>query len=443
MNRLDTLIKNGWVFDPAGGISNPEKKDVLVRDRQIAQVREGIPASPGVDGIEPTVIDAPNRLIIPGLINAHLHSHDHYDRGRFDNLPLELWILFIRPWIGAKPLTPREIYLRTIIGSMEMVHTGATFAIDDVNFTPFNTLENLDATMEAYRDVGMKARVSVSVFDKPAYLSLPYVQELLPQAIRAEMDRCPPPSAEDWTGFLREALQAWSRTEGLTGFLLAPSAPQRCTDRLLRKIRELSDEHGCIVQTHVLETKAQRVTGESIYGKSIVGHLMDLGFLGERTSLVHCVWVSEQDLDMISEAGTSVVHCPISNLKLGSGVAPIESMLRRGINVALGTDNTSCNDSQNVFEVMKLAALLPKVGHGDFSRWPQAVENFRMATDAGARILGMNGQVGTLLPGSRADLTILNLDTLSFLPLGKMERNLVYSENGRSVESVMITGRLC
>ena len=117
---MDTLIKNGWVFDPAGGISAPEKKDILVRDMQIAQVREAISPSPGVDGREPTVIDARNRLIIPGLINAHLHSHDHYDRGRFDNLPLELWILFIRPWIGAKPLTPREIYLRTIIGAMEM-----------------------------------------------------------------------------------------------------------------------------------------------------------------------------------------------------------------------------------------------------------------------------------------------------------------------------------
>ena len=169
---------------------------------------------------------------------------------------------------------------------------------------------------------------------------------------------------------------------------------------------------------------------------------MDLGFLGKWTSLVHCVWASEQDLDTISETGASIVHCPISNLKLGSGIAPLESILHRGINVALGTDNTSCNDSQNVFEVMKLAALLPKIGHGDFSGWPQAVEIFQMATGAGARMLGMNGQVGTLLPGSRADLTILNLNTLSFLPLGKMEQNLVYSENGRSVESVMVNGQM-
>ena len=219
---MDTLIKNGWVFDPAGGISAPEKKDILVRGMEIAQVHEAITPSPGADGRDPIIIDAGNRLIIPGMINAHLHSHDHYDRGRFDNMPLELWILFIRPWIGAKPLTPREIYLRTIIGAMEMAHTGTTFAIDDINFTPFNTLENLNAAMEAYRDVGMKARVSVSVFDKPVYLSLPHVQELLPQAIRGEMDRSLPPSVEEWTGFLREALEAWDATEGLTG--LSPRA---------------------------------------------------------------------------------------------------------------------------------------------------------------------------------------------------------------------------
>ena len=113
---MNIIIKNGFVFDSAAGDEHPEKKDILIADGNIAGLGEGIPVPPGGDL---QVIDAAGKLVIPGLINAHLHSHDHFDRGRFENLPLELWILFIRPWIGAKPLTPRELYLRTVIGAME------------------------------------------------------------------------------------------------------------------------------------------------------------------------------------------------------------------------------------------------------------------------------------------------------------------------------------
>lgn len=440
---MELLIKDGLVFDPTLESAGPRVRTIWIKGGRIhgfpdkEQDIEQIQKSEGI-----RVLEAKGKLIIPGLINSHLHSHDHYDRGRFDNLPLELWILFIRPWIGAKPLTPREIYLRTLIGAMEMVHTGTTFCIDDVNFAPFNTVENVNAVMQAYRDVGMRAFVAASFFDKPAYQTLPFVEELIPGSIKREMDGSAGLSVDDWERFLRECIRSWKNPNELTQFILAPSAPQRCTNELLLRIKGLADEYKCMIMTHTLETRIQRVIGEVFYGKSMIHHLRDIGFLGPQVLLAHCVWVTEEDLDTISESGASIVHCPVSNLKLGSGVAPLERMLDKKITVSLGTDNTSCNDTQNMFEVMKLAALLPKIWHEQFERWPKAMDIFKMATQNGAKVAKREGEVGTLKPGARADLTLLDLDTPSFLPVGEIQRNLVYSENGRSVHTVIVGGEI-
>ena len=440
---MELLIKDGLVFDPTLESAGPRVRTIWIKDGRIhgfpdkEQDIEQIQKSEGI-----RVLEAKGKLIIPGLINSHLHSHDHYDRGRFDNLPLELWILFIRPWIGAKPLTPREIYLRTLIGAMEMVHTGTTFCMDDVNFAPFNTVENVNAVMQAYRDVGMRAFVAASFFDKPAYQTLPFVEELIPKSIKREMDGSAGLSVDDWERFLRECIRTWKNPHELTQFILAPSAPQRCTNELLLRIKGLADEYKCMIMTHTLETRIQRVIGEVFYGKSMIHHLRDIGFLGPQVLLAHCVWVTEEDLDTISESGASIVHCPVSNLKLGSGVAPLERMLDKKITVSLGTDNTSCNDTQNMFEVMKLAALLPKIWHEQFERWPKAMDIFKMATQNGAKVAKREGKVGTLKPGARADLTLLDLDTPSFLPVGEIQRNLVYSENGRSVHTVIVGGEI-
>jgi 5-methylthioadenosine/S-adenosylhomocysteine deaminase len=440
---MDLLVKDGLVFDPAFEPEGPRVMSIWIKNGRIHRFLE---KEEEIEQVRKSgkvrVLEGKNKLVIPGLINSHLHSHDHYDRGRFDSLPLELWILFIRPWIGAKPLTQREIYLRTMIGAMEMVLTGTTFCIDDVNFAPFSTFENVNAVMQAYRDVGMRAFVSASLFDKPAYQTVPYAGEFIPKSIRLDMDQSAGFGVDDWERFLRECLIVWKDPDELTQFILAPSAPQRCTDSLLRRVNDLAGEYSCRVMTHALETRIQRVTGEVFYGKSIIRHLKDIGFLGPHVLLVHCVWASEEDLDEISETGASVIHCPVSNLKLGSGVAPLERMLDKKIIVSLGTDNTSCNDAQNMFEVMKLAALLPKIRHERFERWPKAMDIFMMATQNGAKVAKKEGEVGTLKIRARADLTLLALDSPSFLPIGEIQRNLVYSENGRSVHTVIVDGEV-
>jgi cytosine/adenosine deaminase-related metal-dependent hydrolase len=436
---VDILVKNGLLFDPAIGEDAVQRKNLLIKDGVIAGFPENKAAASSPDL---KVIDAGNKLVIPGLVNAHLHSHDHYDRGRFDNLPLELWILFIRPWIGAKPLTTRELYLRTMIGALEMVRTGTTLCIDHVNLAPFNTHKNVAAVMQAYRDVGLRAFISADVFDKPAYLTVPHVARLLPEPIRTAMDQLSGFTPDDWISFLRQCIDTWNKPGELTRFILGPSAPQRCTDTLLLKIKSLSEETDTFIITHTLETKVQVVTGAHFYGSSVIGHLKDLRFLGKNVALVHCVWASEKDLDQIASAGASIVHCPVSNLKLGSGIAPLETILSKKINVGLGTDNTSCNDSQNLFEVMKFAALLPKIRHEAFSNWPDATQIFSLATTGGARIAQMAGKVGTLAPAARADLVILDLNNPSFVPVGSVERNLVYSENGSSVDTVIIDGKI-
>ena len=277
---MNILIKNGFVFDPGSGEDDPVQKDILIVNGSIAALGEGMPVSPTGDL---KVIDAADKLVIPGLINAHLHSHDHFDRGR------------LRSAAGiVDPLHPALDRSQTshVSGTIPAPSPGpwrwcgtGRLAIDDVNLAPLQHLRKPTRVMQAYRDVGMRALVGASVFDKPAYQSVPYVEPQLPQTIRSAMDQTT--KAEEWLAFLKDSLQAWSDPEGLTRFILAPSAPQRCTDRLLVDLKKLSEDEGTLLMTHTLETKVQRVTGQAFYGKSIIAHLEDLGVLGENLALLH------------------------------------------------------------------------------------------------------------------------------------------------------------
>ena len=413
-----------------------ENQDVIVDGDLILDIGPGL--SQGHSGIEKT-IDGKNKLIIPGLINAHLHSHDRFDKGRFDNLPLEIWMAAYNPPTGKKDWTAEEIYLRTLLNCIELIKSGTTTVIDDVTHTDLTSHEKIDAVFQAYQDAGLRARVSIVFSDKPYFDTIPFLKELLPDAVKADLvagQSIKPDAVLDlWKTYGRN----W---RDRVGFVLSPSAPQRSSDQFLRETSRLSDELDLPVIIHVLETKVQELTGYLFYNNSLVEHMKSIDILNRRTNLVHCVWVNDRDIEIIAAAEASIIHNPVSNLKLGSGIAPISKMLKAGVNVGLGTDNNNANDSANIMESMKIGALINKVTDSDSDHWIGAKEVIRMATSAGARCMGLEDEIGELAKGKKADFVILDMNSLPFTLRHNLLHQLVFCETGESIETVVIDGHI-
>jgi guanine deaminase len=195
-----------------------------------------------------------------------------------------------------------------------------------------------------------------------------------------------------------------------------------------------------VVQTHLAESKTQAVLGLRKYGRSLVAHLQGLGVLGPRFSAAHGIWLDGDDIARLSDAGVGVVHNPMSNLRIGSGVAPARALLEAGVRLGIGTDASNTSDGQNMFEAQRLAALLSRVADADPARWLSVEEAFRAATEGSAAILGFD-RIGRLEPAYRADIVFLDIGHINYVPLRNPLRQLVFAENGAAIDSVMIGGR--
>jgi 5-methylthioadenosine/S-adenosylhomocysteine deaminase len=237
----------------------------------------------------------------------------------------------------------------------------------------------------------------------------------------------------------REAIRRWHAPMDGISIMLGPSAPHRCTDDLLETIGELGEQCDVNIHTHVDENLSQRLEANAHYGCSTVRHLSDLGLLGPRLSLAHVTWVDELDMDLLARTGTWVVHNPVSNLRLGSGIAPLTDLHNRNIGIALGTDGAASNDSQNLLEAMKLAAMLPALRERQPSTTPVAKDIAIMATRAGGGLLG--GGHGALSVGLRGDVIAMSLDDAPFRPLNDVYRQLVYAGARSKVKHAVIGGR--
>lgn len=439
---MSILIKNGSLltFGNNGKIKILENSNIFIKEGLIKKIwRNG----EEVKGVEAdTVLDALNKLILPGLVNAHIHSSDNFTKGLVDNLPLDLYMLKCLPVFSMKPSSPRDIYLRTLISCIEMLKTGTTTVIDDVYHLPFPTKESMQAVFQAYRDCGMRVVVTANVQNKSFFDTLPYVREMLPLSLKKELDKKPSPPAKELLNFCRYAAKKWGKEENLVRFALAPSAPQRCTDNFLTEIGEISKSENVPIITHGLETKVQAVFAKLLYKRTLIEHLDELGLLTPRLALVHGIWITDRDIELLGNAGVSVVYNPASNLKLGSGLTPLRRLLCAGVNIALGCDGISSNDSQNMFEAMKLAALLHRVANSDFNTWILGHEALVMGTLGGARAGMMQSEVGSIEVGKKADMLLINLNKIEYRPLNDLTNQLIFCEHGYSVDTVIIEGSI-
>jgi 5-methylthioadenosine/S-adenosylhomocysteine deaminase len=377
---------------------------------------------------------------MPGLVNAHFHSYDRFHRGMWEELPLEVWILYVSP-LFQPPLTEREAAVRSRLCAAELLLSGTTACVDNMQAPAALSGEGLAPQLQGYLDAGVRVLAAPMIWDRPFTRTLPYLDTLLPEAERAQLDRTPP-SVKTILDFHSRLVKDWDRREGRIHVALAPAGPQRCTDELLRAFAEASRAEGRVVHSHVLETKVQAVAARELYGKSMIAHLGDLGLLSPRLTVIHAVWLSREDVRMVAEAGATVAHNPICNLKLRSGVAPVRELLDAGVTVALGTDNPSANDTSGLFDSVKFAALLQHLDGPTPRPGSPARAALRMATAGGARSMGLAEEIGALEPGRRADIALLDLDALGFLPLNDPVRQVVYCETGAAVRTVLVNGRV-
>jgi len=426
------MLKGGLVLTHADDEAAP--RDLVIRDDRIIAVGADLdPAAFGVTEERSAV----GRLIAPGLINTHHHSHDRWDRGRFSPLPLEIWMSLYNPPGAGRGWTPDEIYLRTLLGGMELLRGGSTSVIDDVHLGLQLDEESIGAVFRAYQDLGMRADVGIAYADLPPHETIPYLAELLPDALKSlGQAQAVAPS---------EMLDLWrnlaARHEARVRAVVSISGPQRCSERFQLDAADLSHAIGRPLLTHVLESRVQAMTGQYFFGKSLLAFMDAIGSLRANTLLIHGVWMSPEDLDLVARAGASISHNPVSNLKLGSGIAPVIAMRERGIAVGVGTDNHNANDSCSMFEAVKLAAMLQTTQTNDYSRWPDAAASLRAGSECGGQLMGLASTLGRIEAGRKADFLIFDLSADPFLPLHDARVHLVFANVGPALRGAYVDGR--
>lgn len=428
---MSIVIKNGWVItcDAHNTEINP---GTLVIKNGIIETVVKASADDRRDAAD-TVIDAAGKILLPGLINGHTHSYANLVATFTNNMPLEIWMLYIQ--MLGKLMDPEDVYYNTLLGVIGMIKSGTTSCIDHLA----KDNAGLDAAMSAYELSGFRGIIAPMISDKSYYGSLP-LEEI---ASRKNISGSKNSDCDALIKMTRKLYKQWHGKHDRLGVMFGPSGPQRSSDRLLKTCSKLAMEYGTGFHTHALETKIQAETGKKFYGKPMLMHLDSLGCLHPSTSLVHGVWLSKEEARLVAERGCVVVHNPASNLTLGSGIAPVNMYRKLGIRVALGTDGSNAGGNLNMFESMKLAAILHNPGEADSTEWINPYDVLRMATLNSAHAACIEKKTGSIEVGKQADVIILNPKLSPILnPLRKPVAQIVYGENGCGVETVIIQGTI-
>jgi len=409
--------------------------DIVIENDRIREIRPTGAADP-----EGTTIDMRDRLVTAGLINCHHHSHEGFYKGRKDNLPLELWMNYVRP---LKPidLSPREVYLRTMIGAIEAVRSGTTTLCDDMNVSPRIRPDHVEAVFQAYEDIGIRANVGITLFDRPFFRAVPFVEEEFPAELLKEFDSTPMYSSDELLAFVEGLAKNHHPTHKRVSYMAAPSAPQRCTEDFIKRVRRFADDYDLPVMMHVQETRMQVVMGQLWYGSTMVEYLHRLGFMKPNTQFIHGIWLNPREIEILARTGVTVQHNPPSNLKVGSGLAPVRALLDAGVNVSLGTDGCGSIEGTDMQNSLYLAGLLQKL-RGDHTTWVGADEAYKFATVGGAKALGRGHDLGAIVPGRKADLTTYRIKSIPFTPYNNPVQQLVYSASRAEVDSVFVDGEV-
>ena len=407
------LIKNACVVT-LDAANNVYEGDVFVERGRVAAL--GSPLSERAHK-SAKVIDARGNVLLPGFVQTHVHLCQTLFRGAADDLALIDW-LKKRIWLMEAAHTAESVYASARLGIAELIRGGTTCALT------METVQHTDAVFKAVEETGFRATVGKCMMDTGRDVP----GELLEQTEAS----------------IAESLNLMSRwhgqCDGRLRCCLAPRFALSCSREMLQRIAQISRERNVIVHTHASENKQEIEMVRLETGALNIEYFDEVGLTGSRVVLAHCVHVVESELEILARTGTHVAHCPSSNLKLGSGFAPIPEMISRGISVSLGADGAACNNRLDMFTEMRTAALIQKALHG--AETLPALTVLRMATINGARAMGLADEIGSIEIGKRADLTILNTGSAHTIPHPDPISTIVYAAQPSDVVTVIIDGRI-
>lgn len=447
---MSVLFTGVCLYDPAAADTISAPTDVLVSGTRIVTI--GAEAEAGYrthtcenpDGGHRVIRGNGHHVLLPGLINGHFHSPANHLKGSLPSLPLEEFMLYESPADPALTPTPREAYLRTMLGAVEMLRTGCTSVQDDAFLMPYPTPDIIDAVMSAYADSGIRASVALDQPEIPEIDKLPFLGA---DASPALLEALTAPAPMDRIGLLeayRHLISTWHDTHnGRLTAAVSISAPQRVSEQYFGELDDLSRAHRLPLFAHMLETKVQRTLATEqprFEGRSLVRYTADLGLLSDRMNVIHAVWTDDADLDLIAGAGAVIAHNPVSNLRLGSGVMPFRRVRDRGIPTCLGVDEAICDDSVNMWGVVKMAGLIHNITGAPSHTWPAATEVLGSLWSGGAAAMLRSEDLGKVREGYLADLILLDLHSRAFTPFNDLAGQLVYCQDGGSVRLTMVAG---
>ncbi len=443
MAETRILVEGALVYDHDGDCDRPAPLDILIEGARIARVEPGLRAALAAGPPPDRIVDARRRLAVPGFVNAHYHSHDVLLKGMFDPMPLQMW--FVNALPPQYPIrSVEEVRARTLLGAAECLLAGITTVQDMLTLYPFDDAL-LDAVLEAYDEIGIRTVFSLQIGDKRAIDRIPYWRDLVPEEYHPYLGSpIGVAGGESPLDTVRRQIDRVGLERERFSWALGPTSAIMSSPELLAGIAELSEAHDLPVLTHMYESRPEVIatrTHLAAHSGSQIEYIRAAGLLGPRLALAHSIWFAENEIAALAEAGARVVLNPASNMKSKSGVAPIQRYRKAGVEIALGCDNCACSDVQNMFQSMKLFCGLAAISDTGLDT-PDAPEAMRAATLGGAAAVGLAGEIGAIAPGMRADLCLYDLDRPTLLPLNSAARQMVYTETGAALDTVMVEGRI-
>ncbi|MCI5112166.1 MAG: amidohydrolase family protein [Marivita sp.] len=385
-------------------------------------------------------LDASGRLIIPGLVNGHTHSHGALSRGGVpDDATLETF-LSGSAWLNANR-SHDDLSLCAQLSAVELIRKGCTACFDLFIELPGPTVDGTHTVAHAYHEVGLRAVVAPMIADQTIYQALPGLLDAFDGPLKDAVAALSLPDWDSTMAVCSEALRDWPVPMDRVRPGIGPTIPLHCSDPFLQACARLSDDIGVPLQTHLAETRMQQIMAQRKYGTSLAEHLSELGVLSPRFSGAHGVWLSDVEMELLAEAEAGISHNPMSNLRIGSGIAPVRRMADAGVTMGIGTDASNTSDGQNMFEATRLAATLSRAQSIDSTEWVRTREAFDMATTGSARLLGFD-RLGQIAEGWLADLVFLDAGYCHYTPRRALLDQIVFAETGAAVREVMIAGRM-
>jgi len=356
------------------------------------------------------IIDGHGKVAIPGLINTHGHLAMSLLRGYADDMNLEeWWIKHVYP-IESK-FGRKEVYWGSLLAMIEMIKSGTTY------FADFYYYE--DEVAKAAQEIGMKGILGCAILDVPTFYY----------------------KTSDSAFKKTELLIKKFNNNPLVKIALAPHMFQTTSIETYKKAKKIARDNNLLLFTHAAETKQEVDFSLKNYKQRVIEALIKNDILDEKTILAHCCWLNKKEIKMLAESNASVAHCPVSNMKLASGIMPLQEMLESGVNISLGTDGVCSNNNLDMLEEMKITALLHKVNKLD-PNVADAQTVLDMATINGAKALGLRSEIGSLEKNKKADIAILDFEKSHLIPKHNLISHLVYSANGSDVDTVFINGKI-